>query len=127
MTQYLTESNLFWKMIKYDKSGDVKNEFYNKIIDLGFNDYNEINIFLHNYKNLDYNKNNLNKYINLLIFFDYNISENFIRHIFEKYFYEIINTHIDDNIIEMIKIITSVLKFKYIFEKYYDKINKKYI
>jgi hypothetical protein len=43
-------------------------------------------IFLANYKSISYDKNNIIKYVELLKYFRYDITENIIRHVFETYF-----------------------------------------
>jgi hypothetical protein len=69
-------------------------------------------IFLNNYKNIHHNKNNLIKYIELPRYFRYDITQNVIKYIFETYFFDSVDNIIDNEIIGMIKIISSMWKFK---------------
>jgi hypothetical protein len=126
MSLYLTSSRFYGELLKYCDNENIKEEFNKKIKEFNFEDENKVNYFLNNYKNIRYDKNNLKNYIELLKYFKYNITENIIRYIFETYFYEIIDNIIGDEIIEMIKIISSMWEFKNITDKYYELINIKY-
>jgi hypothetical protein len=126
MTLYLISSKLYENLSKYCNNKNLIEELFNKKIkELNFEDVNEVNYFLDNYKNVSYDKNNLIKYIELLQFFRYTITENVIRYIFETYFFDVINNIIDNKIIEMIKIISSMWDFKSIINEYYESINIK--
>jgi hypothetical protein len=126
MALYLISSRLYKDLIKYcNNKNIIKEEFNKKIKEFNFEDENEVNYFLNNYKNNIYDKNNLMKYIELLKYFRYDNTENIIIHIFETYFFDDVDNIIENEIIEMIKIILSMREFKNIIDKYYESINIK--
>jgi hypothetical protein len=126
MTLYLTSSRLYTNLLKYcDNENVIKEEFNKKIKEYKFEDENEVNYFLNNYKNINYDKYNLIKYIELLKYFRYDITENIIIHIFETFFFDDVDNIIDNGIIEMIKIISSMWEFDNIINQYYESINIK--
>jgi hypothetical protein len=87
MTLYLTSSGLYEDLLKYcNNENEIKKEFDKKTKELNFEDVNEVNYFLVNYKIILYDKNNLIKYIELLRYFRYDITKNVIKYIFETYF-----------------------------------------
>jgi hypothetical protein len=126
MTLYLTSSKLYKDLLKYCvNDNEIKEEFNKKIKELNFNNKNEVNYFLNNYKIITFNKNNLKKYIESLKYFRYNNTENIIKYIFETYFYDVFDNIMGRETIEMVKIISSMWKFKDIINKYYESINIK--
>jgi hypothetical protein len=124
MALCLKSSELYINLLKYcDDENKIKEKINKKIKELNFNDEVEVNYFLDNYKIISYNKNNIMKYMELLKYFRYNITKNVISHIFEKYFFDVIDNIIDNDAIEIIKIISLTWEFKKIINKYYELIN----
>jgi uncharacterized protein YktA (UPF0223 family) len=123
MALYLTSTRLYKNLLKYcNNENEIKKEFNKIIRERFFEDENEVNYFLSNYKYILYNKNNLIKYIELLKYFRYDIAENIIRYIFKTYFFDDVDNIIDKKI-EMMKIISSTREFKNIVNEYYESIN----
>jgi hypothetical protein len=126
MILYLTSSELYKNLLKYSHNKNkIKEEFNKKIKELNYVDENEVNYFLSHYKSISYDKTNIIKYIKLLNYFKYTITENIIKYIFKKYFFDVIDNIIDNDAIEMIKKISLIWEFKYIIDEYYEIINKK--
>jgi hypothetical protein len=130
---YLTTSGLFHKLAKINNStslidniDEIRDIFLNKIKEFGFNDEKEVNVFLGDchekrdninfgdYQPIIYDENNIMKYLNLLNYFSYDITEKFIMFIIED---EI------DSELKLTKIISDTNNFYHIIHKLYNEKN----
>ena len=67
-----------------DNINKIKEIFDNKFYDLNFSK-DEIFSFINNYKDFAYTEDNIEKYTNLIEFFNYNIKEKYFSNIIQKY------------------------------------------
>merc|ERR1712227_857768 len=59
----------------------LKKIFYDKIKEFGFENEKEVLYFLDNYRYINYSKDNINKYIDVVDFFGFDIKKDFIKHL----------------------------------------------
>ena len=78
MADIYSQSNLY-KILEL-----TKKEFDEKLKEFDFTP-KQVSEFLTNYENIEYTNNNINKYIELLVFFQYKILDEFIEYILNKY------------------------------------------
>lgn len=123
MKSYLAKSKLFDIMMNIQKENIavIKKSFYSQFDAYGFKNKNEVEYFINNYKMLNYKKKNILKYLRLVVFFDYDIKEDFGKYLFETYFYNKINIDISCDDIYMIN--SMIRFFNFDVNEYYHKIN----
>ena len=70
---------------------NLQTEFDAKVREIGFDDKQHILDFLTDYKQFKYTKENINKYIELLVFFKYKILNEFLEYILQFKLLEVIS------------------------------------
>ena len=78
-------------LVKMQIPNNSQTEFDAKFKEMGFDDKKHILDFLTDYKQFTYTKENINKYIELLVFFKYKILNEFLEYILQFQLLEVIS------------------------------------
>jgi hypothetical protein len=76
-----TRSELYKKYIELDDEKEIQDLFNHKFKEKCNLTIDEVSYFLDNFTKISYNEDNINNYIHLVSFFDYDIRKDFLRHL----------------------------------------------